>query len=299
MQKTQYDQQLAEYKARIASFDAKVQETDATIAKYQADEARYRDREDVAQQIQDIKTTLAEHGTGSKINMLASQDQRLELVRSLDFAHNSLTEAEQTRAALVADRDAYATLWQAQMSRDLVTARNNLDIARSQMEKAGKREDLVRLTASEDSVVLTVAKLSVGSVLKQADALMTLMPLDAPVEAEINIAARDIGFVRPNDPCTLKIGAFNYMEHGVGRGRHPLDQRQRLHHQRRGPGGPGLLPGPVQRRRDALSRRAGEFPADPGHDGPGGPQGRQPFRRHVPPRRVDARVRRVDARAMR
>ena len=44
------------------------------------------------------------------------------------------------------------------------------------------------------------------------------MPVNAPVEAEIRIASRDVGFVRPGDRCVLKIDAFNYMEHGTAEG---------------------------------------------------------------------------------
>jgi len=218
LQANAYSQQIAQYKAQLASFDAKIDETRATIAKYDADEARYRDREDVAKQIEAIRTKLAASGSGSKLDMLMSQDQRFELVRSLDYSHNSLIEAQHTLASLTADREAFMRQWASQLSSDLLTARNNLDIANAQFEKATKHQDLVRLTAKEDSVVLTVQKLSVGSVLKQGDSLLTMMPLDTPLEAEVLISSRDIGFVRPGDPCTLKIGAFNYMEHGTAEG---------------------------------------------------------------------------------
>ena len=107
----------------------------------------------------------------------------------------------------------------AQLSQDMVTARNNLDTARSQFEKASDAKDLVRLTATEPSVVLTMAKLSVGSVLKEGDALFTLMPINTPLEAESRIASRDIGFVRVGDHCTLKIDAFNFVEHGTAEGK--------------------------------------------------------------------------------
>jgi HlyD family secretion protein len=86
------------------------------------------------------------------------------------------------------------------------------------LSKALKHQDLVRLTAPEPAVVLTIAKLSVGSVLKEGDQLMTLMPLRIPMEAETTISARDIGFVRAGDPATLKIDAFNYAEHGTAEG---------------------------------------------------------------------------------
>jgi HlyD family secretion protein len=218
LQKAYYDQQLAQYAAQVASFDARIQETKATVAKYRSEASRYVERENIAREIEKIRTTLAESGSGSRLNMLVSQDQRFELLRSLEFSNNSLAESEQTLVSLTADRDAFVRQWSSQLSQELVVARNNLDVARADLEKATKRKDLVRLTASEPAVVLTVAKLSVGSVLKQGDTLFTLMPIGSAVEAEVYISARDIGFVRKGDACTMKIGAFNYMEHGVANG---------------------------------------------------------------------------------
>ncbi len=218
VQKEFYNQQMAQYKAQLNSLEAKISQTQATIQKYQVDASRYQQREQIAKQIQDMRAILEAHGTGSKLNLFTSQDQRLEMLRTLEFDHNSLIEAQHTLASQRADRDAFVQQWSAQLSQDLVTARNNLDTAQASLEKATRHHDLVRLTANEPSVVLTVAKLSVGSVLKEGDTLFTLMPVNAPVEAEIHIASRDVGFVRAGDKCVLKIDAFNYMEHGTAEG---------------------------------------------------------------------------------
>jgi hemolysin D len=219
VQKEFYNQQIAQYKAQLSSFDAKISQTQATIQKYQSDASRYQQREQIAKQIEDMRSTLAEHGTGSKLNLYTSQDARLEVMRTLELDHNSLIEAQHTLASQTADREAFVQQWSAQLSQDLVTARNTLDTAQSSLEKAMRHHDLVRLTAAEPSVVLTVAKLSVGSVLKEGDTLFTLMPVNAPVEAEIRIASRDVGFVRVGDRCVLKVEAFNYMEHGTAEGK--------------------------------------------------------------------------------
>ncbi|WP_246731438.1 HlyD family type I secretion periplasmic adaptor subunit [Methylocapsa sp. S129] len=218
VQRSYYEQQMAQYKAQLASFDAKIAQAQATMAKFGADESHFRDRQDIAQKIEDMRSILALHGTGSQLNLLNSQDQRMELARSLDFDHSSLVEAQHTLASLTADRAAFVQQWSTQLSQDLVATRNSLDLARSQFEKATKHKDLVRLTAGEPSVVLTIARLSVGSVLKEGDTLFTLMPTSAPVEAEVFISAQEIGFVRPGDRCVLKIAAFNYMEHGTASG---------------------------------------------------------------------------------
>jgi HlyD family secretion protein len=218
MQRNYYEQQVGQYKAQLSSFDAKIQQTRATIQKYQADESRYQQREDIAQKVEDMRAILAAHGTGSQLNLYMSQDQRLELARTLEFDHNSLMEAKHTLTSLTADREAFVQQWSAQLSQDLVAARNNLDAARAQLEKASKHQDLVRLTALEPSVVLTIAKVSAGSVLKEGDTLFTLMPIDTPLEAEIHISSRDVGFLRPGDRCVIKVEAFNYMEHGTAEG---------------------------------------------------------------------------------
>ena len=96
LQKAFYDQRIAQYQAQLNSFDAKIQQTQATIQKFQADEDAYKKRSDIAKQVEDMRTLLAEHGTGSLLNKLISQDQHIDLLRSLDYDHNSLVEAQHT-----------------------------------------------------------------------------------------------------------------------------------------------------------------------------------------------------------
>jgi hemolysin D len=218
LQKALYVQRVAQYNAQINSFDSKIKQTEATVTKLSGDDSRYRQREDIAQKIEDMRTTLAQHGTGSQLNMFSAQDTRLELVRTIENTHNSLIEAQGTLASIAADRDAFKQQWFAQLSQELVKTRNDLDTARASYDKAIKRQDLVKLTASEPAVVLTIAKLSVGSVLKPSDELITMMPLNTALEAEIKISSRDVGYVRPKDPCVLSIEAFNAAEHGTAEG---------------------------------------------------------------------------------
>ncbi|MDX8482948.1 HlyD family type I secretion periplasmic adaptor subunit [Mesorhizobium sp. VK24D] len=214
-----YEQRTVQFNAQVDSFKAKIEQTQTTIQKLEESVSRFRQREEIAGRVLAMKTSLAKQGSGSQLNALISEDQHLEILQSLEKDQHALTEARYTIGALEADRDAFRQQWLGALSQELVTARNSLDTARTQLEKAIKRQDLVRLTANEDSVVLTMAKLSVGSVLKQGDPLLTLMPANAPLEAEVRIASRDIAFVRNGDRCVLKIDAFNFAEHGAAEGK--------------------------------------------------------------------------------
>ncbi len=209
--KSQYDEQIRGYNSQIAQYKA-------TLAKLKNNESRYADRMALAKEVEQMRATLAAAQVGSRLNLLAATDQKTELLRNLEFNHNSLIETEHQLQATVATRDAFTQKWLADASQELVTARNQRDTARQQLEKAQRKKDLVRLTASEDSVVLRMAKLSVGSVLKDAEPLMYLAPLNSPVEAEVRIAPRDIGFIRPGDPVKVKLDAFDFVEHGMVQG---------------------------------------------------------------------------------
>jgi hemolysin D len=209
--KAQYDEQMRAYNSQIAQYAA-------TLAKLKDNETRYADRMTLAKEVEQMRATLAAAQVGSRLNLLAATDQKIELLRNIEFNHNSLGETEHQLRGAIATRDAFAQKWLADTSQELVTARNQRDTARGQLEKALRKKDLVRLAASEDSVVLRMAKLSVGSVLKDAEPLMYLAPLNSPVEAEVRIAPRDIGFIRPGDPVKIKLDAFDFVEHGMVKG---------------------------------------------------------------------------------
>ena len=219
LQKALYEQRMAQYNAQATSFDSKINAAQATIQKLQKDDERYQQRDEVLKKIEEMRNTLAERGSGSQLNLFISQDARLEVLRNMDFTHNSLLEAKNTLATAYADKNAFIQQWNAALSQDLVTSRGKLDDAKSSYEKAAKHQDLVRLTAAVPSVVLSIAKLSVGSVLKQGDPFLTLMPLNTTMEAEIKISSRDIGFARAGDRCVLSIDAFNPGEHGTAEGK--------------------------------------------------------------------------------
>jgi multidrug efflux pump subunit AcrA (membrane-fusion protein) len=100
--------------------------------------------------------------------------------------------------------------------------RDDLDVTRQNLAKAQKLSDLATLDAPADAVVLKVGRVSSGSVASggnlQQEPLFTLVPLDAPVEADVNVNAGDIGFIKVDDPVQIKLDAYRFMEHGTAQG---------------------------------------------------------------------------------
>jgi hemolysin D len=218
LQRAYYLQRKGQYEAQLRAYDEQVAQNRATIRKLKDDLAHYDGRVKISQEIESMRASLAASQFGSRLNLLTATDQRLEILRTQDFDRNALLETEHQLASTIANRDAFVEQWSGQVSQELVTARNSLDTARQQLAKASRHQDVVRLEAPDDAVVLKLAKLSVGSVLKEADPFITLAPLHSPVEAEVHIVTREIGFVRPGDRATVKLDPFNFIEHGAAAG---------------------------------------------------------------------------------
>lgn len=214
LQRNLFTQRQAQFNAQRQSFSEKIAQTNATIEKLHTEEKQLLERLTIFKEIESMRATLEASKVGSRLQLLQSIDQRIEIGRNLESARNSLKESTHELASLIADREAFVQQWFGQINQDLVTTSQTRDTAVEQLSKARKRLDLVSMSAPENGVVLRVAKLSVGSVLKGGEQLFQIVPMRSPLEAEVQVAARDIGFIRPGDPCTIKLDPFNFVEHG-------------------------------------------------------------------------------------
>jgi hemolysin D len=218
LQTNLYGQRRAAYDAQLASFNSKIEQSEATIKKLKSDVGRLKQRGEIAKEIEGMRTTLEKLGSGSRYNQLLSMDSHLEIQRNTENQGNALVEAQHLLASIKFDRETFLQQWLATIGQDLVNARNGRDSVQAQLEKASRRQELVRIVATEPSVVLTIPKKSSGSVLNVGDELLRLVPLKSPLEAEIHILARDVGFLKAGDRTTLKVESFNYMDYGTAEG---------------------------------------------------------------------------------
>ena len=102
---------------------------------------------------------------------------------------------------------------------ELTEQGRKLSDAREQLNKATLRRTLVTLVADQPSIVQSIAKVSPGAVLQSGEQLMSLTPLDAVLEVEVNVAGLDSGFVHTGNPVTIKFDTFPATQYGSAEGR--------------------------------------------------------------------------------
>lgn len=208
-------QRVQQYGARIDAFDRQVARAEAGIATKRADQSALRQRLAVAREVEAMRGTLFQKEVGSRLNQLEAQSVRLQIERDLQLSGNEILELQHEVARTRAEREAFIQDWRQKTAEELVTARRELDAVEKQLEKARRRNALIALTSPADAVVLEVAQRSVGSVLREAEPLLTLVPLDVPIEAEVSVDARDIGLVRDGATVRIKLDAYPFQKHGT------------------------------------------------------------------------------------
>jgi hemolysin D len=155
---------------------------------------------------------------GSLMNRLSAQDQRVEMQRNLSDATSAAERASRDLQQMMAERESFEQQWKAQLSQELHERSRSLNDAQENLRKATLRHQLVELRADQDAVVLTVAKVSVGSVMQSGDQFITLVPLASPLEVETRVAGSDAGYVHEGEKVTIKFDTFPYVQYGVAEG---------------------------------------------------------------------------------
>ena len=221
-----WQKRQAEYHSNLADFDGRIRSAEAQVSQYQADVKGYSQRLKTAQDVEKLYQPLLEKGYVSKLQVMQATDDRNEKSRLYADAQNQIASTRETIASLKAQREAYVQKWHSDTGTELVTVRDDLDVTRQNLEKAQKLSDLATLDAPANAVVLKVGKVSSGSVAgggaqgaSGQEPLFTLVPLDAPQEAEVYVNARDIGFIKVGDPVQIKLDAYRFLQHGTAKGK--------------------------------------------------------------------------------
>ncbi len=99
-----------------------------------------------------------------------------------------------------------------QLRMEAVTAITRLE---QQEQKLDYQRGLLELRAPQAGIVKELATTTVGAVVQPGTVLLSLVPQDEPLIAEVSIENGDIGFVAANQPVRVKIAAYQFQKYGM------------------------------------------------------------------------------------
>jgi hemolysin D len=207
---------------RKANYNAQQMKMSETAAKLRAALATNRhDQKLVASRLRSLKEMeamqekMVAQKFGAPIQLLEAQLRSKEVERELEVTASRELEIKRELSAFEAEKVAFEKGWRQKAMEELLIVSRERDAVQEQLHKADKRSRLVTLTSPVDAVVLEIAKLSPGSIVKEAETFFTLVPLNVTLEAEVQIDSADVGYVKLEHPVHLKIDAYPFQRHGM------------------------------------------------------------------------------------
>lgn len=209
-----YQSRQTEYDSRLKTYAESLKRLNAEITATEGDLEHRRERLKIFAEFESMRRKLYERGIEAKAALLEAQKDRHSVAGDVLRMESQIQQLRHEISSVEADRAAFLTSWRSEAAQELVSVRRQLAESREQYNKAARMGELVDIRAPVDAVVLEVAKRNVGSVADEAEALVTLVPLDAPLEVEVEIRPEDIGYVRVGQTARVKLSTLPFQKHG-------------------------------------------------------------------------------------
>ncbi len=162
---------------------------------------------------------LAKDGFVSKLALLEKTRERIEKEQELKaqtYQVSSLRASiEQSRKKLAQITSAYRQ----QLQNERAQANGERLRLEQESGKQAYRRGLLELKAPQDGIVKDLATHTPGTVVSPGTILLTLVPADDPVKAEVWVTNEDSGWVEVDQLVKIKVAAFPFNKFGMVKGR--------------------------------------------------------------------------------
>jgi hemolysin D len=204
--------------ASLNNYDAQIASLQTELQTNKSEEALTAQRLETLRSIEAMRSELMQAETGSKLNLLLSRGSRLEVEDSLSHLRGGQVDLAHKLERTSAERQVFIEDFGRTALQDLVDNLAKRNAAAEDLKKAELRQHMVVLTTPVDAIVLEIAHRSIGSVVREAETLFSLVPQDAPLQAEVNVDTKDIGEVAVGQPVRLKFDAFPFQKYSTASG---------------------------------------------------------------------------------
>ncbi|MFO1248874.1 MAG: HlyD family type I secretion periplasmic adaptor subunit [Alphaproteobacteria bacterium] len=210
-----YQQEMSDYQAELSQRDSRLAQAEAAIRTDEAALPGIQQQLGMAQRVVDMQERLRQQKAAATLDVMRAQSALIDSQLRLRNTSGDRDKQVALRAETEHERQAYLQKWRSDHNQELVKARQDLSEATENMNKATRMHELTELVAPVDGVVQQVADRSTGSVLREAETLVTIVPDGADLYVEANVPSRDVSYLRIGDTVRVKLEAYPFQRFGT------------------------------------------------------------------------------------
>ncbi len=220
-----FEQMLAQFQAhRQAHLDALAAEraessrAEQDLMRARQQEAKLRETLPIYQDQERAWQQLVDEGFAGRLQAEERKRQRIETEQELKGQAHAI---EAARATIQQSRERIAQLestYKQQLYSERVETLARYQSLTQEWEKQTHRNELLELKAPQDGIVKELATHTVGAVLQPGTVLMTIVPSNDPLRAEVWVDNRDRGFVHEGQQVRVKVAPYPFQKYGMVEG---------------------------------------------------------------------------------
>jgi HlyD family secretion protein len=219
-------EQLAIFKQRRDYYNSKIRYYDEALKQLAASKKSKEDsyknqvnRLETVRKLEKMYEDLRSKQATTLKELWNIQITRIEMEGNLDTLRNSLVELAHQKESIISSKESFIHEWHNSISENLVATGRELDGNRKQYEQAKTMLSFVELRSPCRAIVHEIAPFPEGSAVGEAEALITLVPIDGNIEVEARVEPRDIGRIAPGSDVRIKLSAWSFQKHGTINGK--------------------------------------------------------------------------------
>jgi hemolysin D len=206
---------LGQLRSAIASLRAQHAEKSAMRQRLEQSIAARQKLLALAKERVEMRTEIESRGAGSRAQVIEAMQQYENYVTTDAGERGQLIEADAAMASLLRKVEEAVTQFVADQTQKLAEAERKRDRLAQELVKAQSRQDRTQLKAPIAGTVQQLAVTTVGQVVSGGQSLLTVVPIEGPIEVEAMITNRDIGFVQVGQSAVVKVEAFPFTRYGT------------------------------------------------------------------------------------
>jgi HlyD family secretion protein len=208
-------QESADLQSSLSQRDARLGQIRSQIAVDETTLPGIRHQLEMAQGVVAMYQRLAAQKAAATLDIMRSQSSLIDAQNRLENVTGDRAKLAQQQAEINQERQSFIEKWRSDHNQQLVEARQNLAEAIETLNKANRMQDFTQVTAPVSGTVQDVADRSAGSVLREAETLVTLVPDDADLYVEAQVPSRDIGYLKLGDTVRVKLESYPFQRFGT------------------------------------------------------------------------------------
>ena len=217
-----FHQAQAQYSDRRRAYTDAIGQAQDTLNKAERDydagrevQAKLRDVTPILKQQADSYADMGKEGYVPLVQVRDKQREYLESARDLAAQQSTVASLQAAVAGAGKQVAEITSKYRSDLQNERVDAEAQYRKYQQDMVKQEHKTGLLELKAPQAGIAKDLATHTVGTVVSPGTILLTLVPDNEPLIAEVMVKNDDVGFVTPHQAVKIKLAAYPFQKYGM------------------------------------------------------------------------------------